>query len=426
MTDTANTVQLNAALANPRADIASLDDLERRLFAYRYAIDEIASFGPSIDPAKATEERGEAYSLLERERQELLCAAGTGAMLNRLTENSALLDDTRAAQVRVLQRDRASLVDIPSEEQAEFSRLTVEANDVWRRAKAADDWESFEPYVDRIVETKRRFSSYKNADADPYDVWLDEYERGTDRGFYDAFFSQVKSCVIPLLADVQASKHKPSHAVVDGSFDEARQWRVADDLMRLEGVDTDALWMGRTEHPFTGGPGVGFVVIASHVYPDNLLSNVFSMLHEGGHTLYEQNVNPAYRFTSLKGGHLLGHARRPVEVLRELRGPQRSLRSTPPRDLEEALPWPARARDTFPALHGRELRGALPRPLRCRRAHLSAAHRDSLRDRAAALLGRGLGKGRPRPLERTLQELPRPRRPHLLQRLSAGHPLVGR
>jgi len=302
MTDTANTVQLNAALANPRADIASLDDLEQRLFAYRYAIDEIASFGPSIDPAKATEERGEAYSLLERERQELLCAAGTGAMLNRLTENSALLDDTRAAQVRVLQRDRASLVDIPSEEQAEFSRLTVEANDVWRRAKAADDWASFEPYVDRIVETKRRFSSYKNADADPYDVWLDEYERGTDRSFYDAFFSQVKSCVIPLLADVQASKHKPSHAVVDGSFDEARQWRVADDLMRLEGVDTDALWMGKTEHPFTGGPGVGFVVIASHVYPDNLLSNVFSMLHEGGHTLYEQNVNPAYRFTSLKGG----------------------------------------------------------------------------------------------------------------------------
>jgi len=124
MTDAANTVRLNAALANPRADIAFLDDLERHLFAHRYAIDEIASFGPSIDPVKATEERGEAYSLLEQERQELLCSADAGAMLNRLTENSALLDDTRAAQVRVLQRDRASLVDVPSDEQAGFSRLT--------------------------------------------------------------------------------------------------------------------------------------------------------------------------------------------------------------------------------------------------------------------------------------------------------------
>ncbi|MBD9244326.1 MAG: hypothetical protein EGQ66_00530, partial [Coriobacteriaceae bacterium] len=78
------------------------------------------------------------------------------------------------------------------------------------------------------------------------------------------------------------------------------------DLMRLEGVDEDALWLGRTEHPFTGGPGVGFVLIASHVYEDNVLSNVFSMLHEGGHTLYEQNVDPAYAMTSLKGGTSMG------------------------------------------------------------------------------------------------------------------------
>lgn len=302
MPDAANTVRLNAALANPKEDIASLDALEQHLFAHRYAIDEIISFGPSIDPAKATEERGQAYSILERERQELLCSAETGALLNRLTDNEALLDDTRAAQVRVLQHDRASLVDVPSDEQAEFSRLTVEANDVWRRAKAANDWASFEPYVDRIVMAKRRFAGFKNPSADPYDVWLNEYERGTDCAFYDRFFARVKECVVPLLSDVRASKRKPSHAVVDGAFDEARQWRVADDLLKVEGVDPDALWLGRTEHPFTGGPGVGFVVIASHVYPENLLSNVFSMLHEGGHTLYEQNVNPAYRFTSLKGG----------------------------------------------------------------------------------------------------------------------------
>ena len=240
MTDAANTVRLNAALANPRADIAFLDDLERHLFAHRYAIDEIASFGPSIDPVKATEERGEAYSLLEQERQELLCSADAGAMLNRLTENSALLDDTRAAQVRVLQRDRASLVDVPSDEQAGFSRLTVESNDVWRRAKAANDWESFEPYVDRIVETKRRFSNYKNADADPYDVWLDEYEHGTDRSFYDTFFSQVKSCPtsfpgVPqrhavVRADIVICTELPDlHLVQCGFHDIAEGIRLADE-----------------------------------------------------------------------------------------------------------------------------------------------------------------------------------------------------
>ena len=51
---------INAALSNPKQDMADLDRLESRRFALRYALDEIATLGPSIDPPKATEERAEA------------------------------------------------------------------------------------------------------------------------------------------------------------------------------------------------------------------------------------------------------------------------------------------------------------------------------------------------------------------------------
>lgn len=297
---------LNAALPNPREDVASLDELERTLFAYRYAADEIGSLGPSIDPPKATAERAEALAELERQRMKVLCDPKTGVLLDRLEQESELLDQTQRAQIRVLKRDRSSLVNIPPEEQADFSRLTCEANDVWRRAKAANDWASFEPYLTRIVESSIRIAGYKNPNADPYDVWLDEYEPGTSRAFYDPFFDQVRECVVPLLAACMKSPHKPSKACVAGTFDENRQWALARDLLALEGVDADALWLGKTEHPYTGGPGIGYVMIASHVYPQDVLSNVFSMLHEGGHALYEQGVDPAYAYTSLKGGTSMG------------------------------------------------------------------------------------------------------------------------
>ena len=306
MADNPATADLNAAVANPRADAELLDQLERKLFALRYAGDEIGSLGPVIDPPRATEERGEAVSVLEEERIRTLCSPEAGALLERLGQQTLLLDETQRAQLKILKRDRDALVDVPAEEQAAFSKLAIESNDVWRRAKAANDWKSFEPYLDRIIESLRRQAEAKNASADPYDVWLNEYEHGTSRAFYDPFFEQVKECVVPLLADCMASRHKPNHRVVDGTYDETRQWALADDLMELEGVDKDALWIGHTEHPFTGGPSEGFVIIASHVYTDNVLSNVFSMLHEGGHTLYEQNVDPAYRFTSLKGGTSMG------------------------------------------------------------------------------------------------------------------------
>ena len=306
MAESDNTVQLNAALSNPKADIAYLDRLEERLFALRYAMSEIGTFGQTIDPPKATEGRGLALALLDREAQEVLCDPEAGAVLERLAENSALLDETRAAQVKILRRDRAALVDVPTEESQALVKLQNESYEAWLGAKGTGDWEAFAPYLDRLVELQRRIAGFKDPDKDPYDVWLNEYEHGTDRTFYDTFFAELRETVVPLLADVVATRRQPSMEILEGNFDEARQWKLADDLMDLEGVARDALWIGKTEHPYTGGTTSDFVVIASHVHRDSVISNVFSMLHEGGHAMYEQGVDPAYRFTSLSGGTSAG------------------------------------------------------------------------------------------------------------------------
>ena len=306
MADPDSTVQINAALSNPKADIAALDRLEERLFALRYACAEIMTFGQTIDPPKASECRGQALALLDREAQEILCAPEAGAVLDRLNDNIAILDETHAAQVRILRRDRASLVNVPTEESQQLVLLQNESYEAWLKAKETNSWETFAPYLDRMVDLQRRIAGFKDPGKEPYDVWLDECEHGTDRSFYDSFFAELRETVVPLLADVVAARRQPSTEVVEGSFDEARQWKLAEDLMDLEGVDRDALWIGKTEHPFTGGPSTDFAVIASHVYRDRLISNVFSMLHEGGHALYEQGSDPAYRLTSLAGGTSAG------------------------------------------------------------------------------------------------------------------------
>ncbi len=291
-----------AAVPNPRADIDALNDLEQHLYAHRYAEILMGCTGPSIDPPAATKDRGEALALLMQEDQELLCSPQAGALFDRLAgEDDEFLNDTQRAQVRVLQRDRARLVDVPANEQAAFERLTTEAEAAWRAAKAAGDWASFEPYLDRIVESMRKLADYKKPGADPYDVWLDEFEHGTDQAFYDRFFDAVKEVAVPLLAEV-SRKPKLTRRYVDGRFDERRQWELARDLVELEGIDPDTLLLTHTEHPYSDALTTNYAVIAAHTYEDDVLSNVFTMLHEGGHALYEQGVDPAYNYTSLKGG----------------------------------------------------------------------------------------------------------------------------
>lgn len=295
-----------AAIGNPKEDLASLDGLERHLYAHRYAEIGIDCYGPSIDPANATADRGEAQAILKEEDQALLCSAGTGALLDRLASESSLLSPTQRAQVRVLRRDRDRLVGVPAQKQSALTRLLAESDQVWHKAKAENDWASFEPYLDRVVAAMREIASLRDPSRDPYDVWLDEFEPGTDRAFYDNFFAEVKGAVVPLYAEIRKRGWQPDRSVIEGHFDERRQWELAHDLMALEGLDPDVMFLTSTEHPYSDALTTNYAIIAAHVYPDDVVSNVYTMLHEGGHALYETGVNPAFNYTSLKGGTSMG------------------------------------------------------------------------------------------------------------------------
>ena len=74
-----DTISLNAALPNLRADTEALDALEEKLYALNYAVGEIGTLAEIIDPDKATADRGIALGRLQQEIQELFVTPETGA-----------------------------------------------------------------------------------------------------------------------------------------------------------------------------------------------------------------------------------------------------------------------------------------------------------------------------------------------------------
>ena len=283
-----------------KTDLETLERIEQKLFAFRYAMEVVGMNGDTIDPPTAAEGRGEALALLEEEYIALLCAPSTGELLERLAAQD--LDEMQAAQVKVLSRDRALQVDVPPAEQAALTKLINEATHVWHLSKPVNDWDAFEPYLDKLVEAQRRIALIRKPAQDPYDTMLQDFEPGTDRTSYDAFFDAVKDQVVPLVGDIVARGWQPDRSCIEGNFDEAKQKELATELARLIGVRLDSLHIADTEHPFEGSPTSQQSIIANHVYEDNLFASVFSMLHEGGHALYDQGVNPAYDYTCLQSG----------------------------------------------------------------------------------------------------------------------------
>ena len=289
--------------------IAKVRKLERKLWQREYLL-KIAEFdGATIAPANGAAARGEAMAALAGEHHALLTKKSSidkVKALKRAVGTGAVRDEQLKAEARVLARDQHEALAIPTEEAANFTRLTCEADAVWHKAKLANDWASFEPYVDKIVAALKHQAKLMNPHADPYDVWLDQYERGLSTKVFDAFCAQVKNTVVPLVAAITERSEQPQAPWAAARVPADVQKALSFDLMQLVGLNLDDSCLAFTEHPFSEGFAVGDARIATHIYEDDLLSNVFSIVHEAGHSMYELGVNPAYAFTCLEGGTSMG------------------------------------------------------------------------------------------------------------------------
>ena len=186
------------------SSVQQLKRLERDLWLRTYLMGILEFDGETKAPPKGAPARAEAMGALAGEYHEALTSASAQELIAQLEEAAAAgeLDEQTATELRVLAREQREAVAIPTEEAAAWSKLTSEANAVWHKAKLANDWESFALYIDRILAALKRQAACIDSTRDPYDVWLDQYERGMDSAAYDRFFDQVKATVVPLVHEV--------------------------------------------------------------------------------------------------------------------------------------------------------------------------------------------------------------------------------
>lgn len=72
------------------------------------------------------------------------------------------------------------------------------------------------------------------------------------------------------------------------------------------GYDFEAGRLDESVHPFATGLSIGDVRITTRYLSDDITSALFGTIHEGGHALYEQNINPELARTTLSTGTSMG------------------------------------------------------------------------------------------------------------------------
>ncbi len=283
-----------------------LKKLQAKMAAFDHAQSLIYYDGVTTAPKKTAPNRAQTLTVLSEESYRLATGPETTALLEFLDARKDELPEAEQRMVHLLYKDIRNMRKVPMDEWVAYQGLLVEADDVWHTAKETSDFALFEPYLEKIFETNRRFAHYMAPDKDPYDFWLNEYEEGLDRAACDRFFAALRSRLVPLIREIGA-RPQLSDDCLHGDFPEAAQEAFSFELMRLIGLDPDRVGLATTEHPFTISLGShNDVRITTHYQRDDFSSSMFSVIHEGGHAMYDTGSAPEFAYTVLDGGVSMG------------------------------------------------------------------------------------------------------------------------
>jgi carboxypeptidase Taq len=141
----------------------------------------------------------------------------------------------------------------------------------------------------------------------PYDALLDLYEPGAKKARLQEMFDELKAELVPLIREISALSGGERSRPLYGRFDEKKQEGFVRQVVAAFGYDWKRGRLDRAVHPFSislGGPGD--VRITTRFNPGHLSFGLFATLHEAGHAMYEQGIDPAYSRTPLSGGTSMG------------------------------------------------------------------------------------------------------------------------
>jgi carboxypeptidase Taq len=256
-------------------------------------------------PPRGAPLRAEALATLETLHHERFASDETGRLLEAAEAeiNGDGLDDDL---VRVARRDWEKARKVPGELKAELARAGATGYEAWTRAREASDWELFRPHLQRLLELKMRYvECFDDADC-AYDVLLDDYEEGTTTAEVAAVFDEVKTGLVPLIAEIGARADRVDDSCLHGSFPVERQEALIRRVLPSFGFDPAAWRLDVTVHPFASKLGTSDIRITTRYDPEFFNVAFFGSLHETGHGLYESGCDAVLDRTPLVGGVSLG------------------------------------------------------------------------------------------------------------------------
>lgn len=220
--------------------------------------------------------------------------------------NGAAYDSNEASLLRLLRRNYEEARKLPPEFVTRSAQVSGQAHAAWVKARADNDFATFQPWLEQVVELCQEMAELYGYEDEKYDALLDKYELGMKTADVRAIFDAVKAELVPLRQAIAERGTAVDDSIVHQPFDVETQKEFARYITNVVGYDFTRGHLGTVVHPFATSFSRDDARITTRWYPDFLNPSLFGALHESGHAMYEQGTHPDLARTPLARGTSLG------------------------------------------------------------------------------------------------------------------------
>lgn len=249
--------------------------------------------------------RGRHMALLGRLAQEKLTDPAVGELIEALEAADLEPDSDEAALVRVARHDFDQLVKVPADFLAQVYAHMSGSYQLWAKARENNDFASTIPALEKTLEYSRQLAGYFPGYDHIADPLIGFSDRGMKTESVRRVFAELREQLVPLVETITAQE-PADDSCLHQPFPEDEQLAFGWQIAQKYGYDTERGRQDKTHHPFATKFSIGDVRITTRAKEDDLSEALFSTLHETGHALYEQGVNPDYEGTPLNSGTSAG------------------------------------------------------------------------------------------------------------------------
>jgi carboxypeptidase Taq len=258
-------------------------------------------------PPRGAEIRVEQLATLTEVRHRRQSSDELGSLLDAAAAEveGAEEDSFEASLVRVTRRDWDKARRVPAELRAETARATSIAERAWEQARERSDFAAFLPHLERVIELRRRYIDCFEYEH-PYDPLLDDFEPGMKTAELRPVLERLRAEVTDLLAEIVAADVELDDSPLYGEFDPAAQEALAREVASMLPLEPGAWRIDTTVHPFATGIGISDLRITTRFDPSYVGTSLWAVIHEVGHALYNNGIDPELERTPLCRSSSLG------------------------------------------------------------------------------------------------------------------------